>query len=179
MEQYIISETVTPDYVFFWKGVFSQWHRTKFTVSGQVYNTCEQWMMAQKAAVFGDIQSHSAILASPSPREQKALGRRVRGFNQEIWDKVKLDIVIYGNWARSQEDGDFRYFLLATGERTLVEASPYDTVWGIGFTAKDALDNIDEWGENLLGEALMLVRAALRNNLPPTLPRLDQVGSGA
>lgn len=52
--------------------------------------------------------------------------------------------------------------MLATGDRELVEASPDDRIWGIGFEAVKADANRDQWGENLLGLALMNVRKRLR-----------------
>lgn len=60
------------------------------------------------------------------------------------------------------EDAErMRMWLLATGERELVEASPMDRVWGVGFAEKNAGANRHRWGENLLGQALMVVRARL------------------
>ena len=49
--------------------------------------------------------------------------------------------------------------LLSTEDREIVEASPFDRVWGIGFNAADATTTERaQWGENLLGKALMEVR---------------------
>ncbi|KAI1739571.1 hypothetical protein F4680DRAFT_422006 [Xylaria scruposa] len=56
----------------------------------------------------------------------------------------------------------FRDVLLATGTRELVEASPFDRIWGIGFGAKDAGNRRGKWGLNLLGRCLMEVREELR-----------------
>jgi len=53
--------------------------------------------------------------------------------------------------------------LIATGDRVLVEASPRDTIWGIGMGASnpDAKDPTKWRGRNLLGFALMEARASL------------------
>ncbi|KAI1503720.1 hypothetical protein F5X99DRAFT_406720 [Biscogniauxia marginata] len=56
----------------------------------------------------------------------------------------------------------FRAVLLATGDRELVEASPYDRTWGIGFSAKNAEQSREKWGLNLLGKCLMEVREEFR-----------------
>lgn len=53
--------------------------------------------------------------------------------------------------------------LLETGDRLLVEASPYDKIWGVGYSAANAAANEGNWGENLLGKALMRVRDRLRS----------------
>ena len=49
----------------------------------------------------------------------------------------------------------------------LVEASPYDRIWGIGLAQEDACSrNPLSWrGENLLGFALMEARDALREGI--------------
>ena len=53
--------------------------------------------------------------------------------------------------------------LLATGEREIVEASPMDRIWGIGFGERKAEEvGRERWGLNLLGKALMEVRSELR-----------------
>ncbi|KAI0184370.1 hypothetical protein EV127DRAFT_444399 [Xylaria flabelliformis] len=56
----------------------------------------------------------------------------------------------------------FRDVLLATGTRELVEASPFDRIWGVGFGAKEAGKKRGKWGLNLLGKCLMDVREELR-----------------
>ena len=46
-------------------------------------------------------------------------------------------------------------------ESDIRKASPYDRIWGIGFSAANAGVNTDNWGENLLGKVLMRVRDRL------------------
>lgn len=60
------------------------------------------------------------------------------------------------------QNGDLRKQLLATGTRDLVEASPRDRIWGIGFGWKNAEKQRQRWGLNLLGKALVEVRERLR-----------------
>lgn len=77
----------------------------------------------------------------------------------------KLGIVVEGNYLKFTESEDaenLRRMLLATGDRELVEASPWDRVWGVGFREKDASANRHQWGQNLLGKALEEVRGRLR-----------------
>ena len=64
-------------------------------------------------------------------------------------------------------------YLLGTGSRVLVEASPVDRIWGIGLAADhEHAHTPSRWrGLNLLGFALMRARAILRGDLPP-LPAL-------
>lgn len=150
-------------YHFFYGGVLSQWSPTSFYSGAYEFSSCEQYMMARKAYLFEDYDTMKSIMASNSPEVCKRLGRLVRNFDQSSWDACKLDIVIQGNTLRAQYDRRFRLTLLNTKSKTLVEASPYDRIWGIGFSARDALANKPEWGRNLLGEALMKVRESMKH----------------
>ena len=162
-------------YVFFWghtpsydgsitKTCLSQWYNCKFTVDGVEYYTAEQYMMSQKALLFGDIKINAEIMKAVHPKQFKELGRRISGFDEKIWNERKTDIVIRGNFAKFSQNPELKYFLLNTNNRVLVEASPYDKIWGIGMDYKDTrCENPTLWnGENLLGFCLMEVRDMIK-----------------
>jgi hypothetical protein len=154
----------TDKYVFFWRGTFSQWHRSYFAIDGVAYNAAEQYMMAGKARLFNDLDTLEKIMKTKNVRTQKHLGREVKNFDPAIWTDNCLDIVVAGNYAKFTQNEEMKQELLATGDKTLVEASPYDKIWGIGM-AEDHPDVLDEskWkGTNLLGKALMIVRDKIR-----------------
>lgn len=44
----------------------------------------------------------------------------------------------------------------------VAKASPFDRIWGVGYGAVNAERNRGDWGENLLGKALMRVRHRVR-----------------
>ena len=144
-------------------GCLSQWWPAEFTVDGISYATAEHWMMAGKARTFDDAEGLAAVLAASSPGAAKAAGRQVRGFDERRWREVCYDIVVAGNLAKFGQHADLRTFLLRTGRKILVEASPYDRIWGIGVgpTHEDALHPARWHGQNLLGFALMEVRERL------------------
>jgi len=133
-------------------------------VDGLRYQTTEHYMMVQKAALFGDHQAAERALDAESPKQAKAIGRSVRGFDAKTWDANRWRIVVDGNIAKFSQNRDLRDFLLSTGDRVLVEASPVDSIWGIGLDKSEALlTGPDLWpGLNLLGFALMEVRDQLR-----------------
>ena len=139
----------------------SQWWPAPFTVDGVRYATAEHYMMAGKARLFGDDAIVEQVLAAPSPRAAKALGRRVRGFDQTVWEAHRFDLVVAGNVAKFGQHPDLRDYLLDTRDRVLVEASPVDRIWGIGLAAGDpAASDPARWrGLNLLGFALMRARS--------------------
>lgn len=162
-------------YLYFWghrprrdqypgPGCLSQWwDASPFTVAGVRYATAEHWMMVHKARLFEDEAARERVLAAASPGEAKKAGRTVRGFIDEVWTEHRLGIVTRGSVHKFGQDEALRGYLLGTGERVLVEASPLDRIWGIGLAADDprAADPATWRGLNLLGEALMAARAEL------------------
>ncbi|MEM6609580.1 MAG: NADAR family protein [Pseudomonadota bacterium] len=148
---------------FFWNGPFSQWYPCQFEIDGVAFTSAEQAMMHSKAQLFGDAQAAERIMAATDPGHQKALGRTVRGFSERVWRAKRYDIVLRNNTAKFSQNRGLRRKLFQTGEDILVEASPVDTVWGIGLDADAAArtDPADWPGENLLGKALTEVRALL------------------
>ncbi|MFF7855727.1 NADAR domain-containing protein [Streptomyces sp. NPDC007904] len=142
----------------------SQWWPSPFTVDGVRYATAEHWMMAAKARLFGDPEAERLVLAADHPAQAKKAGRLVRGFDEAVWSRERFGVVVEGSVHKFAAHGALRDFLLGTGERVLVEASPVDRVWGIGLAAGDegAWDP-ERWrGPNLLGFALMEARRRLR-----------------
>ncbi|GGY63066.1 hypothetical protein GCM10010326_67340 [Streptomyces xanthochromogenes] len=142
---------------------FSQWWPSPFTVEGVRYATAEHWMMASKARLFGDPEAERAAIDAPNPALAKRAGRLVRGFDDEVWRRERYGIVLAGSLHKFGQDEALRGYLLGTGSRVLVEASPLDRIWGIGLAA-DAPEAADpqRWrGLNLLGFALTEARQRL------------------
>ena len=106
-----------------------------FYTMADSYLCMEQYMMAGKAGLFGDSEIREQILKCSDPKQIKALGRKVRSFDQKVWDKFKYAIVLLGNWYKFSQNRELREFLLSTGGSVLVEASPYDNIWGIRLPA--------------------------------------------
>ena len=151
--------------ICFWRkgekyGCFSQWSHSPFEKDGNKFYTAEQYMMWGKAKLFGDESVAKRILKAKSPREQKKLGREVRGFKPSVWNKEKCKIVEEGNMLKFMSNEKLKETLLGTGSKVLVEASPEDKIWGIGLRESDpASKDPFKWkGKNLLGICLMVVR---------------------
>ena len=163
------------DFVFFWghqpprgggvgPSCLSQWWPSPFSVDGVAYATAEHFMMAAKARLFADAEVEAQVLAAPTPKAAKALGRQVAGFRSATWERERAGVVVRGNLAKFGQHTELRRYLLGTGDAVLVEASPVDRIWGIGMAEDDPRARRPrEWeGLNLLGFALMEVRARLR-----------------
>ena len=140
-------------FTFFWKHRLSQWQRAPFVVGGVTFDCAEQYMMYAKAMLFGDRETAERILAAETPREQQAIGRQVRGFDDTVWVLFREGIVFAGNYARFSQHSEQRELLFSTRGTTLVESSPNDRVWGIGLSAKDprALDRSQWQGSTFSG----------------------------
>ena len=152
------------EYLFFWNGIYSQWYPSTFyDFSGKEYNCAEQYMMAEKARLFGDDNILEEIMATPLPNEQKALGKKVKRFDLETWQMFAVDIVTKGNYFKFTQNELLFAELQMTGTRHIVEASPHDPVWGIGIGEDfNGIEDQSNWqGTNWLGIAIMRVRVML------------------
>jgi ribA/ribD-fused uncharacterized protein len=160
-------------FLFFWghqpdesgvgKGCLSQWYPSPFEADGHTFATAEHYMMWGKATLFGDERTAGRIVAATHPKQAKDLGRQVRNFDPATWEARRGDIVVAGNTHKFTQHDDMRAFLVGTGDRVLVEASPLDRIWGIGLREDDprAQDPARWRGLNLLGFALSDVRNVL------------------
>jgi ribA/ribD-fused uncharacterized protein len=152
-------------FTFFWteRSPFSHWYRSEFVVEGVRYVCAEQYMMYGKARLFGDEEVGQRILEAGTPREHKALGRQVRGFDGKVWERERERIVYEGSYAKFTQSTELLEALLATAGTELVEASPYDRIWGVGLSESDPrIQDPAQWrGLNLLGQVLTRLREEL------------------
>lgn len=158
------------DFVFFWghidrdgrsaKCCLSQWYGRPFVVDGKCYCCMEQYLMAEKARLFGDVETEAEIMSETGPMVIKKLGRRVKDYDDAVWTAVRQQVSVRGNYEKFSQNKDLKNYLLSTASRILVEASPKDAIWGIGLDefSDDAVIPARWKGENLLGFALMAVR---------------------
>lgn len=175
-------------FVTFWQAdegcenrIFSQWYQKVFFVNGRKYDTAEQYMMSEKALLFGDFDSYKTIVNEPNPKICKQLGRQVKNFDSQVWNNSFREILFHGNLGKLQSDIEFVDALLSTGDAVLVEASPTDDIYGAGLD-KAHLLNTDgtlktlpqDWhkidktkqAENNLGFVLMGIRDLINDLLP-------------
>ncbi|WP_433210206.1 NADAR family protein [Dactylosporangium sp. CS-047395] len=161
-------------YLYFWghrprpdgtlgASCLSQWWPARFELDGVGFPSAEHYMMWSKARLFGDDDAAGRVLVAKSPAEAKNVGRTVKGYDDDTWARERFAIVVAASRAKFDSTDELRGFLLGTGDRVLVEASPLDRVWGIGLAADDeAVQDPRRWrGLNLLGYALMQARHEL------------------
>lgn len=147
-------------YVAFWGGCFSNFFPCQFTLEGKTWTTSEKYFMWKKAMTFGDTEIADEILKHDAPREVKKLGRQVKNFSSEVWDKVKVDIMYAGVNAKFTQDAECNDCIKEFQNQKFVEGSPDDTIWGVGIHyADEKVFDESKWrGQNLLGNILTRVR---------------------
>ena len=151
---------------YFYGGPFSQWVPTKFVDENNVeYNCTEQYMMAHKALLMKDHDMYYKIMDATEPSVMKyTYGRNVRNFDAELWDRHKFDIVFKGNLFKFTQNDRFNKYIKKCVNYHIAEASPTDTIWGIGLSINDAKKGLPWRGQNLLGEVIMNVRDFILDN---------------
>ncbi|MFC2661713.1 MAG: NADAR family protein [Eubacterium sp.] len=145
-------------------GFLSNWYEAEFTIDGKTFTSIEQYMMYRKAVVFHDEEHAQKVLSLTDAREIKAIGRKVRNYNDTVWNGVRQIIVYEGLMAKFTQNKELRDKLLATGGAILAECNPGDPIWGIAMERDD--ENryyMETWkGSNYLGFLLMMVREKLK-----------------
>lgn len=164
--------------LLFQKGPLSLWHGAFEGQSGGFralidtapedgeyfqFNCGEQFVMASKAALFKDWNAVGAILMTSSPREQQSLGRQVKNFDQQVWDREKLGIYFTACTGKFHQNPELRRYLTQIPRHCLIAEGTTDKVWGIGMTLDDpSAFDVRNWpGQNLLGRVLMEERDEL------------------
>ena len=172
-------------YVTFWHGSdesenssLSHWHRGKpFFINGRKYDTVEQFIMSEKALLFNDFGTYTLIMGEPDASQCKKYGRNVQNFDDSMWDIIFREVIFHGYVGKATSDTGFANELLATGDAVLIEASPFDDIYGAGMKKSELLDEEGNlivqpklWhaykssrqGHNHLGFVLMAVRDYLK-----------------
>lgn len=179
------------------KSVFSQWHPAKFAYKDVTFASAEQFMMYSKAKLFGDdVTAQKVLDVSNDPLIQdflngkitneqitndrntlahwdklqktiKDLGKEVKPFNEPLWLSKRVPIVSVGTREKFAQNDHLKQPLMACKNKKMVEASPYDKIWGIGLKKEDAIKmSPEKWpGENLLGDIVTNTRIFFENEL--------------
>ncbi len=111
------------------------------------------------ALFFNDNQAAADILKLTNPVEIKNRAKRINGFNKERWEEVCEAEITPGIKEKFRQNQAAKDYLLATGTKDIIEASPHDKFYGIGMGLrnKDLLDK-QKWGNNLMGKILVGLR---------------------
>ena len=144
--------------------VLSNMYEAPFQIDSITFPTVEHYFQWSKAKQFGDGGIADKILKTPSPKAVKALGRKVKDFVKEEWEKTKDGIMRAAVKAKFVQHPELKTKLIETGTRPIGEASARDKYWGIGTSADTAkASDPSKWpGKNVLGKMLTELRAELK-----------------
>lgn len=151
------------EYTYFWGGPFGNWYESPYILDGVKFSCAEQGMMYEKAKLFDPHGKEiHEIMSTSDPKKIKAIGRRVKYFDDAIWTAKREELFYPHLIAKFRQNSGLKTALLRTGPTILVEASPYDSIWGIGYSKEKAPTiPVSEWGQNILGKLLTRLRAEL------------------
>lgn len=159
----------TKDYIFFYsnKDYLSNFYPSSFQYGLHRYSCVEQYIMAQKALLFNDLSSFKLIMTTQTPLVMKRYGRKVKNFQENTWRQHRNQILYNGLLAKFTQNKHLQLELIKTCNKTLVEASPRDCIYGVGLSEHDdrILDPTKWRGQNLLGKTLMLVRSTILHSV--------------
>lgn len=155
-------------------GCFSNFYPKEFKDKTRTYCCSEQYYMFRKARTFepGSLTDPNwigtKILEENSAKKIKALGRKIKNFDEKIWEETRYHHMMEALRLKFA-DPELREILLSTGDRDIYEASPFDRIWGIGIGVPGAKkltkSELKKRGQNLLGRALMETRENIRSEL--------------
>ena len=158
------------NHLFFFSSLLklSNFHPSSFTVGDTTYLNSEQYIQSKNANLFKSPEIVAKVMATSNPVEMKRLARKLPQFSNKTWEEHAPDIAHVAILNKFSQNEVLKQYLISTGNTILVEASPYDKVWGIGMgiDQKDILKQKSSWGKNLQGSTLMRVRRELSNPNP-------------
>lgn len=161
-------------------GFLSNWYPSSIAIYGQKFSSSEQAFMWAKANTFMDDEIKAQILQINDPKKLKALGRKIKNFDEAVWASARVDLMTEIVTAKFKQNPDLMSLLLNTGDALLAEANNFDKFWGCGLRASDsAINNPKKWpGKNVLGNILMNIRDDHRSKIDEdiSLTEAKQVG---
>lgn len=150
----------TAEAVYFFSHAFdplNNWSGHRVKLWGKTFPTVEHAYHYRK---FADELPKVAeqIRRAPSPWAAMQIERKHRSQRRPDWQSVKAGIMEEIIRAKVAQNQDVHACLLATGDKTIIENSPWDTFWGIGN---------DGTGQNQLGNIFMRIREELKASKKP------------
>jgi ribA/ribD-fused uncharacterized protein len=117
----------------------SNFHKSNFVVNGIEYDCNERFYVHSKAEFADDPAALAAVMKVETPQEIKRISNGLnKNINVKVWMAQSANkVMMEGVKAKFCQNAHLKTFLLGTGEKTLVEANPYDVHWSCGLSIKD------------------------------------------
>jgi len=136
----------------------------RIDVDGVSYPTVVHYYQAMKAKEFKDDEIYEKILKAKTAKASKALGKKVKGFVQEVWDAKRDEVMKTGVRAKFVQHPELNKKLQETDERMIGLANAREKYWGIGTSeTSEKSKHPEKWpGQNKLGKLLMELRTEFK-----------------
>ena len=136
---------------------------SSFTVDGQTYNSCQQYISHQEALMFRDEEAATRILNTTDPEDLMRIP--VKGFIRKQWEECEEDIRIDAYFHNFIQNENLKRLLLDTGDLyigSMGKNVKYRT--GVDIDSEYAFNRSRWTGQNINGKYLILVREAFRRD---------------
>ena len=129
-------------------------------IDGTKYPSVEHYYQAMKAVEFKDEDSLKKIMKTKTSKAVKALGNKVKDYNEEVWKAKQDEVMEKAVRAKFVQHPELREKLVETGDKTIGYADARDLYWSIGTSiGLDKAKSPSKWrGQNKLGKILMKLR---------------------
>ena len=154
----------------------SNFYPSPFIHDGVHYISSEQLIQANKAKLFGDLETYNQILCCTSSPECKNLSKQIRNMDEKKWEEEAANTCLPGIRAKFyQNTSAMDTLLYKMGMKSIVECAS-DRLWGTGIPLgdPDCLDSTKWISQGILGQILECIRGEVTNlrgqfyHLPPT-----------
>lgn len=148
---------ITDKFVLFFSknDMMSNFYPKRFKHQKHYFSNSEQAFMWRKAIFFKDYEiAHQILTKAKHPNYAKSLGRKVKNYDDDQWSNIRYEIMKEIVKDKISQFDDLKEFIKSNKDKTFVEASPYDNIWGVKLSKNDnkILDPSNWKGQNLLGE---------------------------
>lgn len=151
------SDYETSDAVYFFTNGFyalNNWSAHAVTVWGKKFPTLEHAYHYKKyTSNYPAIAAK--ILNAPSPWAAMQIDRKNKAKRRPDWPAIKVSVMEELTRAKLEQNADVLDCLLKTGNKRIVENSPWDSFWGCGPDGK---------GKNVMGELLAKLREEYKSS---------------
>jgi ribA/ribD-fused uncharacterized protein len=136
-------------------------------IEGTKYPSVEHYYQAMKAVEFKDNEILKKIMKTKTSKAVKALGNKVKDFNEETWNEKRDEVMRKGVRAKFVQHPELRETLLETGDTQIGFADARDLYWSIGTSmGLEKAKSPSKWrGQNKLGKMLMELRDTFKEEL--------------
>jgi ribA/ribD-fused uncharacterized protein len=139
---------------------FSTMSNHEIEIEGTKYPSVEHYYQAMKAIAFKDDETLKKIMKTKTSKAVKALGNKVKDFNEEKWNEQRFDAMYKAVRAKFVQHPELREKLVETGDKKIGYADARDMYWSIGTSmGLEKAKSPSKWrGQNVLGKILMELR---------------------